>query len=268
MKADRGTRLTLRFLALGYLAVLLMVPVALVFYRTFEKGVGHVIDSITTPAAISAFWLTVEVAAIAVPLNAIFGVATALALARGRFPGKRLLDALIDLPFAISPVVIGISLVLLYGREGWFSFLSENGIRILFSVPGIVLATVFVSLPFVAREVTPVLREIGDDQEQAAATLGATPWQTFWRVTLPAIRWGLAYGIVLSTARAIGEFGAVSVISGRVAGETQTLTILVEQRYNNFDIAGAYAASALLALIALVTLLSMTALSSRREISR
>jgi sulfate transport system permease protein len=267
MRTDRRSRITLRVLALGYLAVLLVVPVGLVFYRTFEKGVGHVIDSVTTPAAVSAFWLTVEVALIAVPLNAIFGIATALALARGRFPGKRILDALIDLPFAVSPVVIGISLALLYGREGWFGFLLDDGIRILFSVPGIELATVFVSLPFVAREVTPVLREIGDDQEQAAATLGASPWQTFWRITLPAIRWGLAYGIVLSTARAIGEFGAVSVISGRVAGETQTLTILVEQRYNNFDLAGAYAASALLALIALLTLLGMTALSSRRQIT-
>jgi sulfate transport system permease protein len=266
MKGDRKTRVALRTVALLYLAVLLVIPVGLVFYRTFEKGIGHVIDSVTTPAAISAFWLTIEVALIAVPLNAVFGIATALALARGRFPGKRILDALIDLPFAVSPVVIGISLVLLYGRDGWLGFLGDHGIRILFSVPGIVLATIFVSLPFVAREVTPVLREIGDDQEQAAATLGATPWQTFWRITLPAIRWGLAYGIVLSTARAIGEFGAVSVISGRVAGETQTLTILVEQRYNNFDISGAYAASALLALIALVTLLGMTALSSRREI--
>ncbi len=266
MRADRRTQLGLRIVALGYLAVLLVIPVGLVFYRTFEKGVGNVIGSVTTPAAISAFWLTIEVAAIAVPLNAVFGIATALALARGRFPGKRLLDALIDLPFAVSPVVIGISLVLLYGREGWLGFLADDGIRILFSVPGIVLATIFVSLPFVAREVTPVLREIGAEQEEAATTLGATPWQTFWRITLPAIRWGLAYGIVLSTARAIGEFGAVSVISGRVAGETQTLTLLVEQRYNNFDIAGAYAASALLALIALVTLLSMTALSSRREI--
>ena len=261
------SRLTLRVLALGYLAVLLVIPVGLVFYRTFEHGIGHVIDSVTTPAAISAFWLTVEVAAIAVPLNAVFGIATAMALARGRFPGKRLLDALIDLPFAVSPVVIGISLVLLYGRDGWFAFLLDNGIRILFSVPGIVLATVFVSLPFVAREVTPVLREIGDDQEQAAATLGATPWQAFWRITLPAIRWGLVYGIVLSVARAIGEFGAVSVISGRIAGQTQTLTILVEQRYNNFDLSGAYAASALLALIALCTLLGMTALSNRRRFS-
>ena len=260
-------RLSLRIAALSYLAVLLLVPVGLVFYRTFEDGVGHVIDSVTTPAAISAFWLTIEVAAIAVPLNAIFGIATALALARGRFPGKRLLDALIDLPFAVSPVVIGISLVMLYGRDGWLGFLLDDGIRILFSVPGIVLATVFVSLPFVAREVTPVLREIGDDQEQAAATLGASNWQTFWRITLPAIRWGLVYGVVLSTARAIGEFGAVSVISGRVAGETQTLTILVEQRYNNFDLSGAYAASALLAVIALVTLLGMTALSSRKELT-
>ena len=261
-------RISLRVAALAYLAVLLMLPVGLVFYRTLEPGLASVIDSVTTPAAISAFWLTIEVAAIAVPLNAIFGIATALALVRGRFPGKRVLDALVDLPFAVSPVVIGISLALLYGRDGWFGFLLEDGIRILFSVPGIVLATVFVSLPFVAREVAPVLREIGDEQEQAAATLGATGRQTFWRITLPAIRWGLAYGIVLSTARAIGEFGAVSIISGRVAGETQTLTILVEQRYGNFDLAGAYAASALLAVIALLTLLSMTALSARKEASR
>jgi sulfate/thiosulfate transport system permease protein len=240
------------------------VPVGVVFYRTFEHGVGAVWDAITTPAAISAFWLTIEVAAIAVPLNVVFGIATALVLVRGRFPGKRLLDALVDLPFAISPIVIGLALLLLYGREGWFSFLADNGIRILFSVPGIVLATVFVSLPFVAREVAPVLREIGDEQEQAAETLGASPWQTFRRITLPAIRWGVAYGVVLSTARAIGEFGAVSVISGKIAGETQTLTILVEQRYGNFDVAGAYAASALLALIALLTLLAMTLLGSRR----
>jgi sulfate transport system permease protein len=259
------SRIGLRVVALGYLALLLVVPVALVFYRTFENGVGAVIDSVTTPAAISAFWLTIEVAAIAVPLNIVFGVATALVLVRGRFPGRRLLDALVDLPFAVSPIVIGLSLLLLYGRDGWFgTLLTDNGIRILFSVPGIVLATVFVSLPFVAREVVPVLREIGDEQEQAATTLGASSWQTFRRITLPAIRWGVAYGVVLSTARAIGEFGAVSVVSGKVAGETQTLTILVEQRYGNFDVAGAYAASALLALIALLTLLGMTLLGSRR----
>jgi sulfate/thiosulfate transport system permease protein len=265
MSADRRTRIGLRVVALGYLALLLVIPVGVVFYRTFEHGVGAVIDSITTPAAVSAFWLTVEVAAIAVPLNVVFGIATALVLERGRFPGKRLLDALIDLPFAVSPVVIGLSLLLLYGRTGWFGdFLTNNGIRILFSVPGIVLATIFVSLPFVAREVAPVLREIGDEQEQAATTLGASSWQTFRRITLPAIRWGVAYGVVLSTARAIGEFGAVSVVSGKIAGETQTLTILVEQRYGNFDLSGAYAASALLAAIALLTLLAMTFLGSRR----
>ena len=260
-----SSRIGLRIVALGYLALLLVIPVGVVFYRTFEHGVGAVIDSVTTPAAISAFWLTVEVAAIAVPLNVVFGIATALVLVRGRFPGKRLLDTLIDLPFAVSPVVIGLALLLLYGRDGWFgSVLLDHGIRVLFSVPGIVLATVFVSLPFVAREVAPVLREIGDEQEQAATTLGASAWQTFRRITLPAIRWGVAYGVVLSVARAIGEFGAVSIVSGKIAGETQTLTILVEQRYGNFDVAGAYAASALLALIALLTLLGMTLVSSRR----
>jgi sulfate/thiosulfate transport system permease protein len=249
-----------RVIALGYLAVLLLVPVGLVFWRTFEHGLGPVWNSITTPAAIHAFWLTIEVAAIAVPLNAIFGVIAALTLVRGRFPGKTLLDALIDLPFAISPVVVGLALILVYGRGGWLAGLP---FQVIFAVPGIVLATVFVSLPFVAREVAPVLREIGDEQEQAAATLGASRWQAFWRVTLPSIRWGLTYGIVLATARAIGEFGAVSVVSGKIAGQTETLTLLVEKRFENFDVAGAYAASALLAVIALVTLLAMTRINSR-----
>jgi sulfate transport system permease protein len=163
-------------------------------------------------------------------------------------------------------VVIGLSLLLLYGREGWLGpWMADHGIRILFSVPGIVLATIFVSLPFVVREVTPVLREVGDEQEQAAATLGANSWQTFWRITLPAIRWGIAYGVVLSVARAIGEFGAVSVVSGKIAGETQTLTLLVENRYGNYDVSGAYAAATLLALIALATLLAMTLIKPRRE---
>jgi sulfate transport system permease protein len=266
MSVDRRTRVGLRVLALGYLAVLLLVPVGLIFYRTFERGLGFLIDSITTPAAIHALFLTLEVAAITVPLNAVFGVLAALALVRGKVPGKRLLDALIDLPFAISPVVIGLSLLLLYGRTGWFGpALADVGIQIVFSVPGIVLATVFVSMPFVVREVAPVLAEIGEEQEQAAATLGAGAWQTFWRVTLPAIRWGLAYGVVLSTARAIGEFGAVSVISGKIAGETETLTLLVEKRFQNFDLAGAYAASALLALIALATLLFMSIIGARRS---
>jgi sulfate/thiosulfate transport system permease protein len=266
MSVDRRARIGLRVLALGYLAVLLLVPVGLIFYRTFERGLGFLIDSITTPAAIHALFLTLEVALITVPLNAAFGVLAALALVRGKFPGKRLLDALIDLPFAVSPVVIGLSLLLLYGRTGWFGpALTDAGIQIVFSVPGIVLATMFVSMPFVVREVAPVLAEIGEDQEQAAATLGANGWQTFWRVTLPAIRWGLAYGIVLSTARAIGEFGAVSVVSGKIAGETETLTLLVEKRFQNFDLAGAYAASALLALIALVTLFAMSLIGARKS---
>lgn len=260
------SRVGLRLAALGYLAVLLLVPVGVVFSRTFEHGLGPVIDSVTTPAAVHAFWLTIEIAAIAVPLNAAFGVVTALALVRGRWRGKALVDALIDLPFAISPVVIGLALILVYGRGGWLGgWLSDHGIQVIFAVPGMVLATIFVSLPFVVREVAPVLREVGDEQEQAAATLGASSWQTFWRITLPSIRWGIAYGVVLSTARAIGEFGAVSVVSGKIAGQTETLTLLVEKRYGNFDVAGAYAASALLAVIALATLLAMTLINPRRE---
>jgi sulfate transport system permease protein len=196
-----------------------------------------------------------------VPLNTIFGVIAALALVRGRFRGKVFVDAVIRLPFALSPVVIGLALLLVYGRGGWVSL----PFQVIFSVPGMVLATVFVSLPFVVLEVVPVLREVGDEQEQAAATLGATPWQTFWRITLPAIRWGIAYGVVLTTARAIGEFGAVSIVSGRIAGQTQTLTLLVEQRFQNFDLAGAYAASALLGVIAIATLLAMTLLKPRKD---
>jgi len=262
----KAGRLTLRFVALGYLVVLLLVPVGLVFYRTFEHGVGAVWDSITTPAAVSAFWLTIEIAAIAVPLNTILGIVTALVLVRGRFRGKWALEALIDLPFAVSPIVVGLSLLLVYGANGWFgSWLIDHGVQVIFAVPGMVLATVFVCLPFVVREVAPVLREVGDEQEQAAVTLGASGWQTFWRITLPSIRWGVAYGVVLTTARAIGEFGAVSVVSGHIAGQTETLTLLVDKRFQNFDLAGAYAASALLAVIALGTLLAMTVLKPRRE---
>jgi len=266
MKVERRTRIGLRVVALLYLGALLAIPVGLVFYRTFEHGLGAVYDAVTTPAAIHAFWLTIEVAAIAVPLNTIFGVLTAMALVRGRFRGKSLVEAIIDLPFAVSPVVIGLSLILVYGHTGWLgTWLVDNGIQVIFAVPGMVLATIFVSLPFVVREVAPVLREIGDEQEQAAATLGANARQTFLRITLPAIRWGIAYGVVLSTARAIGEFGAVSVVSGKISGQTETLTLLVEKRFQNFDLAGAYAASALLAVIALATLLAMTLIKPRKE---
>jgi sulfate transport system permease protein len=259
-------RWTLRAVVLGYLGAILLVPVGVVMYKTFEPGIGAVWDSITTPAAIHAFWLTLTVTAIAVPLNAAFGVLAALVLVRGKIRGRRVLEAFIDLPFAVSPIVVGLALVLLYGRTGWLGDeLASTGIKIIFSTPGIVLATIFVTLPFVVREVEPVLREVGNDQEQAASTLGATGWQTFWRITLPSIRWGLAYGVVLSTARAIGEFGAVSVVSGKISGETETLTLLVEKRYTNFDLAGAYAASALLAVIALATLLAMTIVHRRKD---
>ena len=266
MSTERASRIGLRTLALGYLAALLFVPVGVVLWRTFEPGLDSVWASITTPAAIHAFWLTISVTAIAVPLNTVLGILAALVLVRSRFPGRRLMDAVIDLPFAISPIVVGLALILLYGSSGWFGpALTDLGIQVIFSFPGIVLATIFVTVPFVVREVVPVLREVGDEQEQAAATLGASRAQIFRRITLPAIRWGIAYGVVLSTARAIGEFGAVSVVSGRIAGQTETLTLLVEKRYENFDLAGAYAASALLAVIALATLLAMTVIKPRKE---
>ena len=266
MRVERRTRIGLRAVALLYLAALLAVPVGLVVYRTFEHGFGQFWDSITTPAAIHAFWLTIEIALIAVPLNTVFGIIAALALVRGNFRGKWLIEALIDIPFAVSPIVIGLSLILVYGSSGWLgTWFVDHGIQIIFAVPGMVLATIFVSLPFVVREVEPVLREVGDEQEQAAATLGASPRQIFRRITLPAIRWGIAYGVVLSMARAIGEFGAVSVVSGKIAGQTETLTLLVEKRYGNFDVSGAYAASLLLVIIALVTLFAMTLIKPRKE---
>jgi sulfate/thiosulfate transport system permease protein len=258
-------RYGLRTAALGYLTLLLMVPVGMVFYRAFENGAGAAWDSVTTPDAVHAFYLTLMMVAIAVPANTIFGVGCALLLVRSEFRGKALLNALIDIPFAVSPVVIGLSLILVYGAGGWFgSWLIAQGIQVIFAVPGMVLATIFVSLPFVVREVVPVLHEIGDEQEQAARTLGANWWQTFRRVTLPAIRWGVAYGVVLSTARALGEFGAVAVVSGRISGQTQTATIFVQQEFQNFNTSGAYAAALVLAALAVATLLAMN-LFKRKE---
>jgi sulfate/thiosulfate transport system permease protein len=249
-------RFALRFVALTYLAGILLVPVGMVFWRTFEHGIAPVWDSLTTPDALHAFWLTILIAAIAVPANTIFGIVCAIAIVRHRFPGAGLVNAMVDLPLALSPVVVGVSLLLLYGRGGWI----ELPFQVVFALPGMVLATIFVSLPFVVREVVPVLREIGDEQEQAAATLGASPWAIFRRVTLPAIRWAVAYGIVLTTARCLGEFGAVSVVSGRIVGQTETLTIHIEQAFQNFDVVGAYAASVVLALIAIATLVLMNLL--------
>ena len=205
-------RLTLRTVALGYLALILLGPLSVVFWRAFEKGFGPAWNAVTTPEAMHAFQLTLVIAAIAVPANTIFGVLCALLIVRHPFPGKGLLNALVDLPLALSPVVVGFALFLLYGRTGWFgSWLSGHGIQVLFAMPSMILATAFVSIPFVVREVVPVLREIGTDQEQAAETLGASQWQTFRRVTFPAIRWAVAYGVVLTTARSLGEYGAHGV---------------------------------------------------------
>jgi sulfate/thiosulfate transport system permease protein len=258
------SRYVLRFVALGYLAALLIVPVGLVVFRAFEDGIAEFFAAITTPEALHALWLTIVIALIAVPLNTVFGIMCALAIVRRKFPGHGLVNSIVDLPLALSPVVVGLALVLVYGRQGWWGgWLIDNGFQVIFALPGMVLATIFVSLPFVVREVVPVLREIGDEQEEASATLGASSWQTFWRVTLPAIRWGVAYGVVLTTARALGEFGAVSVVSGRIAGRTETMTLHVEERFQAFEVQDAYAASVVLALLAVMTLLAMTLL--RRE---
>jgi len=256
----------LRLVGLSYLLVILAAPVGLVFYRAFEHGFGPAWDAVTTPEAKHAFYLTILIAAIAVPANTVFGVVCALAIVRQRFPGKGVMNALVDLPLALSPVVVGLAFLLLYGRTGWFgNWLTDHGIHIVFALPGMILVTIFVSLPFVVREVVPVLREIGTEQEQAAATLGASGWQTFRRVTFPAIRWAIAYGVVLTTARALGEFGAVSVISGHIVGKTETLTLHVESQYQQFDYTGAYAASVVLAVIAIATLVAMTLFKPREE---
>jgi sulfate transport system permease protein len=264
----RVSRYTIRVVGLGYLAVVLVAPVAVIFWRTFEDGFATAWEAVTTPEALHAFWLTILITAIAVPANTIFGIFCAIAIVRRRFPGKGLVNALVDLPLAVSPIVVGLAFLLLYGANGWFGGrLAEHGVQVAFALPGMVLVTIFVSLPFVVREVVPVLREIGTEQEQAASTLGASPTQAFRRVTFPAIRWAVAYGVVLTAARCLGEFGAVSVISGRVVGKTDTLTLYVEERYLAFDFVGAYAASVVLALVAISVLLLMTLIKPKEEVS-
>jgi sulfate transport system permease protein len=259
-------RLGLRSVALAYLALILVGPLAIVFYRTFEDGFGPAWDALKTPETIHAFKLTLIITAIAVPINTVFGIVCGLAIVRRRFPGKGLLNAFIDLPLALSPVVVGLALFLLYGADGWFGgWLDDHGIQVLFALPAMVIATIFVSLPFVAREVIPTLREIGDDQEQAARTLGANGWQTFWRITLPSIRWAVIYGVILTTARCLGEYGAVAVVSGRLQGQTETATLRVQERWESFDLAGAYAISIVLALIAILVLVAMTVIRPKEE---
>jgi sulfate/thiosulfate transport system permease protein len=266
MRVSRGARLSLRVVALGYLFVLLAVPIGVILWRTFEPGLSVFIASISTPAAKSALNLSLLIVAITVPVNVVFGVATALALVRGRFRGRGVLQAVVDLPFAVSPIVVGVSLIMLWGVNGWFGALDQSGFHVIFGIPGMVLATIFVTLPFVVREVEPVLHEIGQEQEQAASTLGANGWQTFWRITLPAIRWGLTYGVVLTVARALGEFGAVIMVSSGFPGVSQTLTLLVHSRYiDDHNTYGAYAAATLLMGIALVVLLLMTVLDRKRS---
>jgi sulfate transport system permease protein len=267
----RLTRLGLRGFVVAYLGLLIAVPIGAIVYRAFEPGLSTAWHDLVSPGGqpTQYFWhalvLTIEVAAIAVPLNAVFGVGVAILLARHGFPGARLLDAAIDLPLAVSPVVIGLALYLVYGTKGWIgSWLAARGIQVIFSVPGIVLASAFVSVPYVTRAVLPVLQEIGTEQEQAASTLGAGPFTTLWRVTLPSIRWGLAYGITLTTARILGEFGAVSVVSGNIQGRTQTLTLFVGEQFANFNHVGADMGALVLAVIALAVL-GLLSLSKSKE---
>jgi sulfate/thiosulfate transport system permease protein len=260
-------RLGLRAVALGYLVVILLAPLTMVFYRTFESGLQPVWQTLSDPYTIHAFEVTLVATAIAVPLNTVFGVLCGLAIVRRRFPGKGLLNAFIDLPLAVSPVVVGLCLYLLYApRTGWFGrWLTGHGIQVLFALPSIVLATVFVSVPFVAREVIPTLRELGNEQEQAAATLGATRWQRFRRITLPSIRWAVIYGVVLTTARCLGEYGAVAVVSGRIEGRTETATTRIDDLIQNFQTSGAYAVAVVLAAVAVTVLVLMTLTKPREE---
>lgn len=259
--ADGAGRIGLRIFGLGYLALVLVAPLALIFRRAFADGWGAFWGAVSSPEAVHALWLTTQITLIVVPLNTIFGVIAALVIARRRVPGRTLLSAIIDLPLALSPVVVGLSVVLVWGLRGWWGgWLAENGVRIVFAMPGMVIATIIVTLPFVVRETVPVLREVGTDQEEAASVLGAGPVQTFWRITLPAIRWGVAYGVILTTARALGEYGAVAVVSGRIQGTTQTLTLYVDDRQTSFDQVGAYGAAVVLATLSLLTVLAMSLL--------
>ncbi|HYB80792.1 MAG TPA: sulfate ABC transporter permease subunit CysW [Mycobacterium sp.] len=265
MTSSPWVRYLIRVLALAYLLVLLVIPVTLILWRAFRPGFSEFFGWVSTPAAISALNLSLLVVAIVVPLNVVFGIPTALVLARNRFRGRGLLQAIIDLPFAVSPVIVGVALIVLWGSAGALGFVEKDlGFKIIFGLPGIVLASIFVTVPFVVREVEPVLHELGTDQEEAAATLGSGWWQTFWRITLPSIRWGLTYGIVLTVARTLGEYGAVIMVSSNLPGKSQTLTLLVSDRYNRGAEYGAYALSTLLMGVAVLVLIFQAVLDARR----
>ncbi|WP_314435196.1 sulfate ABC transporter permease subunit CysW [Massilia timonae] len=251
----RWVRAALIAVALVFLTLFLFIPLAAVFTEALKKGWELYVESILDPDAVSAIKLTLIAAVISVPLNLVFGVAAAWAIAKFEFRGKSILLTLIDLPFSISPVIAGLMYVLLFGASGWFGpWLAEHDIKILFAVPGIVLATVFITFPFVARELIPLMQQQGTEEEEAALVLGASGWSTFWRVTMPNIKWGLLYGVILCNARAMGEFGAVSVVSGHIRGETNTMPLHVEILYNEYNFTAAFAVASLLALLALVTL--------------
>ncbi|MDE2366381.1 MAG: sulfate ABC transporter permease subunit CysW [Betaproteobacteria bacterium] len=253
-------------LALGFLTLFLFVPLISVFYEALKKGMEVYIAAITDPDAVSAIQLTLTAAAIAVPLNLIFGLAAAWSIAKFEFRGKNLLTTLIDLPFSVSPVVSGLIYVLIFGLQGWLGpWLAEHDIKIIFAVPGIVLATIFVTVPFIARELIPLMQAQGTEEEEAAVVLGANGWQTFFHVTLPNVKWGLLYGVILCNARAMGEFGAVSVVSGHIRGSTNTLPLHVEILYNEYNFAAAFAVASLLALLALVTLALKTIVESKTK---
>ena len=253
--------------AVLYLFLILILPAANVFYQAFKGGVPDFITSINNPEFFSSLALTLLIALIVVPINVGFGLCAAWVIARHQFRGRTLLLSILDVPFSISPVVAGLMMILLYGDRGWFGgILQTIGVKVIFSLPGMVLATAFVTLPFVAKEVIPVLEEIGMEQEEAARTLGASDWQIFWRVTLPNIRWGLLYGVILTNARSMGEFGAVSVISGNIARKTQTLSLYVEDAYKQYQTQSAFSAAILLACLGLVTLVIKEIIEQKTKI--
>jgi len=264
----RWVKIAVLSIGLTYFALFLLLPLVAVFVEAFRKGWETYFAALVEPDALSAIKLTLIAAAISVPLNLVFGVSAAWAIAKFDFPGKHLLITFIDLPFSVSPVVAGLIYVLIFGAQGWIGpWLSEHDIRVIFAVPGIVLATVFVTFPFVARELIPLMQAQGKDEEEAAVTLGASGWQTFWRVTIPNIKWALLYGVILCNARAMGEFGAVSVVSGHIRGETNTMPLHVEILYNEYQFAAAFAVASLLALLALVTLAIKTYIEWRAGLS-